>query len=300
MIIVILLLSGGALHWCWDFPLSSVTQSYSHEMKAKSTLPLIQTTTSFNLTVVSCFSWTEPSARHGRRATGSDHEPTAALLPHPLHSACRPVQGPPEQEEGLVVRALRRPLDRPADGAAPGQAAHRAGGRWVGDRTLFVLLIAIFVLTWGQFCSGWFFFYFLFVFCFDHFCFFFSPPPLQVRTTWRCASWAWRRRAWPGSGGPRSSRGSLRRSGSAARACSTWRAPSRASRHARPTPPPCSRTCSNEAGPAIQENQKREREIRPTWQGTPEGYQGNAYLREACWITNQKGVMLLGHRGTIT
>lgn len=68
----------------------------------------------------------------------------------------------------------------------------------------------------------------------------------QERTTWRCASWAWRRRASRGSGVPRSSPGSSRRSGNAAAGSSTSAAPSRAGRRGPPTPQPCCRACSSD------------------------------------------------------
>lgn len=71
-----------------------------------------------------------------------------------------------------------------------------------------------------------------------------SPP--QEKTTWRCASWVWRRRVWPGRGVPRSSPGSSKKSGSAARESSTWRKPSRTSRPGPRTPPPCFRVSSSE------------------------------------------------------
>lgn len=61
---------------------------------------------------------TESSPAHPGPAARGGHEPAAAILPHPVHPAERPVQRPPEQEEGLVVRSLRRALDRQADGAA--------------------------------------------------------------------------------------------------------------------------------------------------------------------------------------
>ena len=70
----------------------------------------------------------------------------------------------------------------------------------------------------------------------------------QGKMTWRCVSWVWRRPAWPGREERRSFHGSLRRSGNAAMGSSTWGMPSRASRPGPPTPRPCCRTSSSEAG----------------------------------------------------
>ena len=82
---------------------------------------------------------------------------------------------------------------------------------------------------------------------------------LQEKTTWRCASWAWRRQACRGSAGPRSSHGSSRRSGSAAAGSSTSAAPSRAGRRDPPTPRPCCRACSSDGARASHCKQRDKR-----------------------------------------
>ncbi len=74
------------------------------------------------------------------------------------------------------------------------------------------------------------------------------PYPLttQGKMIWRCVSWVWRRRVWPGRGARRSCPGSLKKSGNAAMEFSTSRKPLRTSRPGPHTPPPCSRVSSSE------------------------------------------------------
>lgn len=91
------------------------------------------------LTVLFAYFWgdflydstTEPHSAATRQTARDWNKQTAALFPHSLHPPRGPVQGPPEQEEGLVVRALRWALDRSADGAAPWQGTHSACSRLV-------------------------------------------------------------------------------------------------------------------------------------------------------------------------
>lgn len=78
-----------------------------------------------------CDSTTEPCSPAPRQTTGDWNKQTAALLPHSLHPPRGPVQRPPEQEEGLVVRTLRWTLDCSANGAPPWQGTHSACSRLV-------------------------------------------------------------------------------------------------------------------------------------------------------------------------
>lgn len=80
----------------------------------------------------------------------------------------------------------------------------------------------------------------------------------QGKTIWRCVSWVWRRRVWPGRGARRSCPGSLKKSGSAAMEFSTSRKPLRTSRPGPRTPPPCSRVSSSEPGQQDKRRQKIE------------------------------------------